>query len=114
MATSIQVCYDTGMATRDILNLSLALAALVATVFWVWLLWYIIRIFRSIEGLVSDFRQRLSTIDEILRTIHEKLNSTHVQLSLLVTGLKQLMTFINSRRMTRRNSSRASSTADDF
>lgn len=108
------MCYHTNMDTRDILNISLSVAAVVATVFWVWLLWYIIRIFKSIEGLVADFRQRLNTIDEILRTIHDKLTSTHVQLSLLVNGLKQLMSFINSRREKRRSSSRASSAADDF
>lgn len=102
------------MDTRDVLYISLSVAAVVATVFWVWLLWYIIRIFRSIEGLVADFRERLNAIDEILRTIKEKLSSTHVQLSLLVDGLKQLMSFINSRRAKRRSSSRASSTAEDF
>jgi hypothetical protein len=103
------------MNTKDILNISLSVAAITATVFWVWLLWYFIRIVKSIQGLVSDFRDRLSTIDDILHTIHDKLNSTHVQLSLLVEGVKQLMTFINSRREPkRRSSSRASSTADDF
>lgn len=104
------------MNTKDILNISLSVAALVATVFWVWLLWYFIRIFKSIEGLVADFRNRLSTIDEILRTIHDRLNSTHVQLSMLVEGVKQLMTFINNRRAAKsgRTSSRASRSADDF
>lgn len=104
------------MDTRDILNISLSVAAVVATVFWVWLLWYFIRIFRSIENLVSDFRDRLHTIDDILHTIQDKLHSTHVQLSLLVEGVKQLMQFINNRRAqkSRRPSSRASSSADDF
>ena len=110
------MCYYTSMVTRDILYISLSVAALTATVFWVWLLWYMIRIFKSIEGLVEDFRDRLSTIDTILNTIHEKLNSTHVQLSLLVEGVKQLMSFINTRRETkkRRSNSRASSSTDDF
>jgi hypothetical protein len=103
------------MVTRDILFISLSVAALVATGFWVWLLWYIIRTFKSVGNLVEDFRDRLSAIDEILHAIREKLNSTHVQLSLLVDGLKQLMTFINNRReKKRRPSSRASSSADDF
>lgn len=103
------------MLTRDILYISLSVAAVVATMFWVWLLWYIIRIFKSIEGLVTDFRERLNSIDDILRTIKEKLSSTHVQLSMLVEGLKQMMTFINNRRdKKRRSSSRASSAADDF
>jgi hypothetical protein len=104
------------MLTRDILYISLSVAAVVATIFWVWLLWYIIRIFKSVEGLVADFRERLRTIDEILHTIHDKLNSTHVQLSMLVEGVKQALTFINNRREKKRgkSSSRASSTADDF
>lgn len=103
------------MVTRDILFLSLAVAALVATGFWVWLLWYIIRTFKAIGDLVQDFRDRLSAIDEILRAIREKLTSTHTQLSLVVDGIRQLMTFINNRReKKRRPGSRASSSADDF
>lgn len=104
------------MVTRDILFISLSVAALVATGFWVWLLWYIIRTFKSVGHLIDDFRERLNIIDEILRTIHDKLTSTHTQLSLLVEGVKQALSFINTRRENkkRRSSSRASSTADDF
>lgn len=103
------------MISRDVLNYTLSLAIVVGVGFWIWLLWYIIRIFRSIEGLVSDFRDRLHAIDEILQTIKDKLTSTHVQLSLLAEGLKQLITFINAKRAKRRKSgSRASSPADDF
>ncbi len=103
------------MNTRDILFISLSVAALVATGFWVWLLWYIIRTFKSVGNLVEDFRGRLNAIDGILRTIHEKLTSTHVQLSLLVDGLKQLMSFINNRRQKRAKSSkRASADEDDL
>lgn len=102
------------MLTRDILFISLSVAVLVAAGFWVWLLWYIIKIFRSLEGLIEDFRERLSTIDEILRTIKDKLTSTHAQLTFLADGVKQLISFISSKRTKRRNNSRASSTADDF
>lgn len=104
------------MVTRDILFISLSAAAVVATVFWVWLLWYIIKIFKSIEGLVEDFRDRLRTIDEILHTIHDKLNSTHNQLSLLVEGVKQALNFINTRRDKKRakSSKRASADEADF
>lgn len=103
------------MLTRDILYISLSVAALVATIFWVWLLWYIIKIFKSIESLVEDFRARLATIDTILHTIQDKLTSTHVQLSMLVEGVKQALNFINARREKKRSksSSRASTDADD-
>ncbi|MBI5466822.1 MAG: hypothetical protein HY975_01240 [Candidatus Kerfeldbacteria bacterium] len=104
------------MISRDILNYTLSVAIIVGVVFWVWLLWYIIRIFRSIEGLVSDFRDRLHAIDTILQTIREKLTSTHAQLSFLAEGLKQLMSFISEKRRTSRGrtSSRASDSAEDF
>lgn len=103
------------MNTRDILFISLAVSALVATAFWVWLLWYIIRIFKDVSRLIQSFNDRLRLIDDILRTIQDKLTSTHTQLSLLVEGVKQAMSFINNRRAKKRSSSsRASSTADDF
>ena len=104
------------MVTRDILYISLSVAELTATVFWVWLLWYIIKIFKSIEALVEDFRDRLHTIDEILQTIHEKLTSTHAQLSMLSEGMAKLMSFIIARRSknSKKSSARASSAEDDF
>lgn len=103
------------MISRDILYISLSVSALVATGFWVALLWYIIRIFRSIEGIATDFRDRLKMIDDILQTIKEKLTSTHVQLTALAEGVAQLVTFIMRRReTTRRTSKRASDSSDDF
>lgn len=105
------------MVTRDILFISLSVAALVATGFWVWLLWYIIRTFKSVGNLIEDFRERLNTIDEILRTIQDKLSTTHTQLSLLVEGVKQAISFINTRRENKKRakpSKRASADEDDF
>ncbi len=102
------------MNSRDILFISLSVAALVATGFWVWLLWYIIRIFKDVSRLVESFNDRLKLIDEILRTIQEKLTSTHMQLSMLVEGVKQAMTFINNRRTkSAKSSKRASADEDD-
>ena len=103
------------MITKDILYISLSVSVLLATGFWVALLWYIIRIFRSIGGVATDFRDRLKTIDDILQTIKEKLTSTHVQLTTLAEGVTQLVTFIMRRReSTRRTSKRASDSSDDF
>lgn len=103
------------MVSRDVLYYTLAVAVAVATVFWVWLLWYIIQIFRSMEKLVEDFRDRLRVIDEILRTIHDKLTSTHAQLSMLAEGVTKLISFFSNRSAKRsRSSTRASASSDDF
>lgn len=102
------------MSARDILFLTLALAVAAATAFWVWLLYYLIQIIRSVHGMIEDFRGRLATIDEILQTIKEKLTSTHTQLTFLADGVKQLLTFITNRRAKRRGSARASTAEDDF
>ena len=103
------------MITKDILYISLSVSALVATGFWVALLWYIIRIFRSIEGVATDFRDRLRMIDEILQTIKEKLTSTHVQLTAVAEGVTQLVSFLLRRRAAaRRSSKRAPDSSDDF
>jgi uncharacterized protein YoxC len=100
-------------SSKDILYLSLALSAVVATGFWVALLWYIIKIFRTVGNTIEDFRDRLHTIDDILQTIKEKLTSTHVQLAALSEGVAQLVTMFMRRRRASRSSSRASDEADD-
>ncbi len=103
------------MVTKDILYVSLSVAVLVATAFWVALLYYIIKIFRSIQQTVADFRDRLHVIDEILQAIKDKLTSTHLQLTTLAEGVTQLVSFIMRRRQARRrSSSRASDDADDL
>ena len=103
------------MISKDILYISLSVSVLVATGFWVALLWYIIKIFRSIEGVATDFRDRLKMIDDILQALKEKLTSTHVQLTALTEGVAQLVTFIMRRReSSRRSSKRASDSSDDI
>src|SRR5947209_8459453 len=87
------IWYSRSMLSRDILFYTLAVAVAVATAFWVWLLWYIINIFRSMQRLVEDFRDRLRVIDGILHTIQDKLTSTHTQLTILAEGVKQLISF---------------------
>ena len=103
------------MTSQDILFITLALAIAVATGFWVWFLYYLIKIVRSAEGMVEDFRDRLRTIDEILQAIRDKLTSTHSQLTFLAEGVKEVLNFISNRRGKRtKNSKRASSDGDDF
>lgn len=109
-------CYTLTMISRDVLYYTIAAAVAVGMAFWVWLLWYIIKIFKSVEQLIGDFRDRLHVIDEILRTIHDKLTSTHTQLSMLAEGVTRLISFFNNRRATKRGktSTRASAASDDI
>lgn len=100
--------------SRDILFISLAVAALVATAFWVVLLAEIIKILRSVERTIADFRDRLRTIDDILQTIKDKISSTHIELIALAEGVKGLIQFFSNRRTARRSSTRASSSAEDI
>lgn len=100
--------------SKDILFISLAIAALVATGFWVALLAEMIKIMRSVEHTVRDFRDRLRTIDDILNAIKDKISSTHVELLALAAGVRQLMQFFAARRAARRPSTRASKDADDI
>lgn len=94
------------MDARDILFLTLAIAITVVTGMTVWVFVYTVRIFRSLSGIIDDFRQRLATIDDILRTIKDKLTSTHLELSALVLTVKQLLGWFMDRRAKRRSSTR--------
>lgn len=102
------------MLSRDVLFYSLAVAAAAFTITMVWTFVSFLKLFRSFNGLVEDFRHRLGMIDEILRTIQDKISSTHLQLTALAGGLKELIGFFVSRRAKRRPSARASDSTDDF
>ncbi len=102
------------MIARDILYYTLSVAVAAGLAMAIWFFVYIVRIMRSVQGLTEDFRHRLEAIDDILRTIKEKLTSTHVQLGLLAEGVKQLINMFQRRRTARRSSTRASNDGDDF
>lgn len=102
------------MLSRDILFYSLAILAATFVVTTIWFFVSVMRIFRNFNGLVEDFRTRLMTIDDILHTIQDKISSTHIQLTALAGGLKELIGFFTNRRAKRRTSTRASDSGDDF
>lgn len=102
------------MLSRDILFYSLAVLAATFVVTTIWFFVSVMRIFRNFNGLVEDFRTRLMTIDDILHTIQDKISSTHIQLTALAGGLKELIGFFVRRRAKRRSSTRASDSGDDF
>lgn len=101
------------MESRDILFITLAVCAAVVTGFFAWFMFYLVKIFRTVTATVDDFRDRLRTIDEILQTIKDKLTSTHLQLTTLATGLKELLGWFMLRRQRRRPNTRASANADE-
>lgn len=107
------LCYNLAMISRDILFISLAVAVLVATGFWVALMYYLIQIIRGLRDVVQGFQHRLAAIDEILQTIKDKLTSTHLELAALGGGLKQLIQFFVNRKTKRRSGSRASANTED-
>lgn len=102
------------MLARDVLLYTLAVAIAIGTVMTVWMFVSVMRIVRSFKDLLEDFRNRLGVIDEILHTIQDKISSTHIQLTALAGGLKELIGFFVSRRAKRRSSTRASDSGDDF
>lgn len=101
------------MVTRDILFITLSVCAVTFTAMAVWCFVYLLKVMRGLAGLVEDFRDRLHAIDDILRTIKDKLTDTHVQLSFVAQGIKQLISYVISRRSKRRASTRASSVGED-
>lgn len=95
------------MESQDILFLTLAVAVAIITVMFVWSFLYIVRMARTLSGLVEDFRQRLAAIDEILQTIKDKITSTHLELSSLVTVVKEGASWFLQRRQKRRTNTRS-------
>jgi hypothetical protein len=100
--------------SKDILFISLAVAALVGTAFWVLLLAEVIKILRTVARTINEFHDRLRTIDDILQTIKDKITSTHIELIALAQGVKTLISFFANRKTGNRSSKRASATADDI
>lgn len=84
--------------STDLLLIVLAFCALWLTVFISWVIYYFAQILRQANQLITDFRERLSLIDTVLKTIKEKLESSSSHLAFLVEGVRELLKYLQERK----------------
>ena len=85
-------------SSKDILFLVLAFCILWFTAFLCWALYYVITILRDASNAVSEIRDRIAAIDEAVRMVKEKVESSLGSFGIAASGLKLLSGYFASRK----------------
>jgi len=85
-------------SSKDILFLVLAFCALWFTAFVCWALYYVITILRDASNAVSEIRDRIAAIDDAVRMVREKVESSLGSFGIAATGLKMLSGYLAKRK----------------
>ena len=77
--------------TQDILNLVKAGAVGLLAIFICWAIYYFAMIMRQILKVIKEMRERLHKVDEVLKTLKEKIEHSSSYLLLIGEGMKKLV-----------------------
>ena len=77
--------------SKDILNLAIALAVVSVAGFGAWAVYYIARILQQVFKITKEMRDRISKIDELIKTLKEKIEHSTSYLLLIGEGVKKLV-----------------------
>ncbi len=83
--------------SKDLLNIAIATAIVGLAVFSCWAVYYLARILQQVFAVIKDMRSRLHKIDELIKTIKERLEHTTSYLLLISEGVKKLVDVIKDK-----------------
>ena len=76
--------------SKDLLNIVIALAILGFTFFSCWAIYYFVMILRQVFKSLKEMRHRLQQIDEVIKTLKEKIEHSTSYLLLIVEAISKL------------------------
>lgn len=87
--------------SRDILNMVLAVCAILLTVFLVWAVYYLGKIFRDASRVASSVRLKLELVDKILNLVKDKMEKGASHLGLIADSAIKLVGYFIERQTER-------------
>ena len=84
--------------SKDVLFIILAFSILWLTVFISFILFYIVRIFRTAGKIISRTEETISKVDDLVDFLKEKIGKSTSHLILLAELVKQGMSFIHDKK----------------
>ena len=83
--------------SKDLLNIAIAAAVIGLAGFACWGMYYFARILQQVFAIIKEMRSRLHKIDELIKTVKEKLEHTTSYLLLISEGVKKLVDVIKEK-----------------
>jgi predicted PurR-regulated permease PerM len=82
--------------SKDALNLAIAVSVIGFTAFVCWSIYYFARIMQQLFQIIKEMRDRLHKIDELIKSLKEKIESSVSYLLLIGEGVKKLVEVIKN------------------
>jgi len=83
--------------SEDILNLAKTFAVVSISAFAAWSIYYLARFLQQIFKVIKEMRERLGALDDLLKTLKEKLEHSTSHIVLIAEGVKKLVEVIKER-----------------
>lgn len=103
------------LSSHDILNYALTICALVLTFFIVWILYYVVKIFREMEHVIRDITKAIEKFNTVLDYTKEKISNVVSLIPMLVKAGEKIMSSYQSmknRRASKKNKTKNKSSDD--
>jgi len=83
--------------SHDLLYVVISFCVLWLTIFLAWMIYYMAMITRQAYRAIKETRERINKVDEILKTLKEKIEHSASYLVLISEGVKKLVEVIKDR-----------------
>jgi hypothetical protein len=83
--------------SKDLLNIAIALSVIGFTAFVCWAIYYVARILGQIFKTVKEMRAWIAKVDDLIKTLKEKIEHSTSYLLLIGEGVKKLVEVIKDR-----------------
>ena len=83
--------------SKDFLNIAIGVAVVGLAGFSCWAVYYLARILGQLFKITKEMRDRISKVDELIKTIKEKVEHSTSYLLLIGEGVKKLVEVIKDR-----------------
>jgi len=77
--------------SKDALNIAIAVSVVGFTIFVCWAIYYFAMILRQGFNIFKEMRERLHKVDEVIKTLKEKIEHSTSYLLLIGEGVKKLV-----------------------
>jgi len=81
--------------SSDILNIVKAISIFSLAVFVSWAIYYFVKILKEIFKIIKEARERLEKIDELIKSIKEKVEHSTSYLFLMSEGIKKILEIVS-------------------
>jgi len=83
--------------SKDLLYVVISISVLLFTIFSCWALYYCARILQQMFRAVKEMHDRLGKLDELIKTLKEKIEHSASYLFLIGEGIKKMVEILRTR-----------------